>query len=49
MAFLDAIAEGQPLAALPDYADAVKTLALCQAIELSGRERRPVEVAALFT
>lgn len=46
-AFLDAVADGEAPAALPDYADAVRTLTLCHAIELSGRERRVVNLADL--
>jgi predicted dehydrogenase len=46
-AFLNAVAAGDPAAVLVDYAEALRTLAVCQAATLSAHEGRPVAVAEL--
>jgi myo-inositol 2-dehydrogenase/D-chiro-inositol 1-dehydrogenase len=44
-AFLAAVAAQAPAAVAPGYADALHTLAVCQAATLSAREGRPVTLA----
>jgi predicted dehydrogenase len=44
-AFLDALAGEKPGGVLVDYADALRTLAVCRAAEVSARGGRPVSVA----
>lgn len=44
-AFLTALSAGEPPAILVNYADALRTLAVCHAAAVSARERRPVELA----
>jgi predicted dehydrogenase len=44
-AFLDAVVQGKPDTVLVDYADALRTLAVCHAAAVSAREGRPVELA----
>jgi predicted dehydrogenase len=43
-AFLDAVTDGQPAQGLPDYAEAVRTLAVCHALEQSAQQRLPIEL-----
>jgi predicted dehydrogenase len=47
-AFLDAIAGGKPTAVASGYADALRTLAVCQAAQLSAREGRAVALAEVL-
>jgi predicted dehydrogenase len=44
-AFLSAVAAGNPTAVAAPYADALRTLAVCQAVVISAREGRSVMVA----
>ena len=46
-AFLAAVAAGSPAAVGGGYADVLPSLAICHAIEISAREKRPVELAEL--
>jgi predicted dehydrogenase len=45
MSFLEAVFTGKKGAVLVDYADALRTLAVCHAAAVSAREDRPVELA----
>ncbi len=47
-AFLAAVGAGSPAAIGPDYADALQTLAVCEAAAVSIREGRPVEIDEVY-
>jgi predicted dehydrogenase len=44
-AFLEAVAGGERAGVVVDYAEALRTLAVCQAADVSAREGRPVSLA----
>jgi predicted dehydrogenase len=46
-AFLEAVTAGDPAKSVVDYADALRTLAVCQAAIVSAQEGRPVDVAEI--
>jgi predicted dehydrogenase len=43
-AFLQAVAAGDPEKVKPDYAEALRTMAVCEAASVSAREGRPVAI-----
>ena len=48
-AFLSAVAAGDPAGVAPGYAEALRIMAVCQAVSISAKEGRPVAVDEIAT